>query len=216
VHIRDSGQGIEPGLLPRIFDLFTQGERSPDRSQGGLGIGLALVNSLVALHGGDITAKSEGNNLGATFTVRLSLIEPPVSGSMPGAASGAKPRSSSLDVVVVDDNVDAAVTLQILMQALGHQVRVFHRAQDALDAIVQRPPDVAFLDIGLPDMTGYELAREIRARLGDAAVLLAALSGYGQPQDFAASRAAGLDHHLVKPIDHTRLLDVLERVGKVA
>jgi PAS domain S-box-containing protein len=216
VHIRDSGQGIEPGLLPRIFDLFTQGERSPDRSQGGLGIGLALVNSLVALHGGDITAKSEGNNLGATFTVRLSLIEPPVAGSLPGAASGAKPRSSLLDVVVVDDNVDAAVTLQILMQALGHQVRVFHRAQDALDAIVQRPPDVAFLDIGLPDMTGYELAREIRARLGDAAVLLAALSGYGQPQDFAASRAAGLDHHLVKPIDHTRLLDVLERVGKVA
>src|SRR5207342_3553079 len=115
VHIRDSGQGIEPGLLPRIFELFTQGERSPDRSQGGLGIGLALVNSLVALHGGDITAKSEGKNLGATFTVRLSLLEPPVAGSMPSASSGAKPPSS-LDVVVVDDNVDAAVTLQILMQ----------------------------------------------------------------------------------------------------
>ena len=183
MHVRDSGQGIEPALLPQIFDLFTQAARSPDRSQGGLGIGLALVQSLVTLHGGEITAKSEGKNLGATFTVALSLVEPPEASAHPHRTSGGQ-RPSSLDVVVVDDNVDAAVTLQILMQALGHRVRVFHRALDALDAIVQHPPDVAFLDIGLPDITGYELAREIRERLGERTVLLAALSGYGQPQDY--------------------------------
>ena len=215
VHVRDSGQGIEPALLPQIFDLFTQAARSPDRSQGGLGIGLALVQSLVTLHGGEITAKSEGKNLGATFSVGLSLIEPPAASGTTTAVPG-EDRPSSLDVVVVDDNVDAAVTLQILMQALGHRVRVFHRALDALDAIVQHPPDVAFLDIGLPDITGYELAREIRQRLGERTVLLAALSGYGQPQDIDASRAAGLDHHLVKPIDHASLLKVLERVGKAS
>jgi PAS domain S-box-containing protein len=215
VHVRDSGQGIEPALLPQIFELFTQAERSPDRSQGGLGIGLALVQSLLTLHGGQITARSEGRNLGATFTVELSLVEPPASSGTPISIQGDS-RPSSLDIVVVDDNVDAAVTLQILMQALGHRVRVFHRALDALDAIVQHPPDVAFLDIGLPDITGYELAREIRERLGQRTILLAALSGYGQPQDIDASRAAGLDHHLVKPIDHTSLLKVLERVDKVS
>ena len=118
-----------------------------------------------------------------------------------------------LDVVVVDDNVDATAMLQILLEALGHRVRVFHRALDALDAIVAAPPDVAFLDIGLPDITGYELAREIRARLGQNTCVLAALSGYGQPQDYDASGAAGLDYHLVKPLDHVALLEVLARVG---
>ena len=125
-----------------------------------------------------------------------------------GAQSEAA-HTRALDVVVVDDNVDAAGTLQILLEALGHRVRMFHRALEALDAIVAEPPDVAFLDIGLPDITGYELARQIRARLGQRTGVLAALSGYGQPQDYDASRAAGLDCHLVKPLDHARLLEVL-------
>jgi PAS domain S-box-containing protein len=212
VHVRDSGQGIEPALLPRIFELFTQAERSPDRTQGGLGIGLALVRSLVTLHHGSITAQSAGKHRGAIFTVRLPLIEPPAT----TGETHAQPddiHTPALNVVVVDDNVDAAGTLQILLEVLGHRVRVFHRAREALDAVVAEPPDVAFLDIGLPDITGYELAREIRARLGQRTGVLAALSGYGQPQDFDASRAAGLDYHLVKPLDHARLLEVLAQAG---
>lgn len=212
VRVCDSGQGIEPTLLPEIFELFTQAERSPDRTQGGLGIGLALVRSLVTLHGGTITAESEGRDRGAIFAVTLPTIEPPAATSRT-ATHLEDDQRPGLDVVVVDDNVDATAMLQILLEALGHRVRVFHRALDALDAIVAAPPDVAFLDIGLPDITGYELAREIRARLGQNTCVLAALSGYGQPQDYDASGAAGLDYHLVKPLDHVALLEVLARVG---
>ncbi|HEY4582264.1 MAG TPA: response regulator, partial [Lysobacter sp.] len=130
----------------------------------------------------------------------------PASPVPPGAAG-----DGALDVAVVDDNVDAAQTLQILLEAYGHRVRVYHRAGDALDALLERPSDVAFLDIGLPDMTGHALAQRLRARLGARSGVLAALSGYGQPQDFDASREAGLDCHLVKPIDPATLLDVLAR-----
>ncbi|MGY4516488.1 PAS domain-containing protein [Lysobacter sp. HA18] len=212
VRVRDSGQGIDPDLLPQIFELFTQAERSPDRTQGGLGIGLALVRSLVSLHGGVITAESAGRNQGATFAVSLPLVDAPASGQVQDVEP-THDYTPVLDVVVVDDNVDAAQTLQTLLQALGHRVRVFHRALEALDGIVDEPPDVAFLDIGLPDITGYDLARQIRARLGDETGVLAALSGYGQPQDYDASRNAGLDYHLVKPLDNVRLLDVLSQVG---
>ncbi|MGO4550716.1 PAS domain-containing protein [Lysobacter sp. 2RAF19] len=215
VCIRDNGQGIEPGLLPKIFDLFTQADRSPDRTQGGLGIGLALVRSLVVLHGGSITADSKGRNQGAAFTVSLPQAQPPVFEAHrpidPATHAGV-----GLDVVVVDDNVDAAETLQVLLQAMGHRARVFHRARDAYESIVAQPPDVAFLDIGLPDITGHELARSIRERLGPRTGVLAALSGYGQPQDHAASREAGLDFHLVKPIDHVMMMDVLARATELA
>ncbi|MGY3265027.1 PAS domain-containing hybrid sensor histidine kinase/response regulator [Lysobacter sp. HA35] len=212
VRVRDSGQGIDPDLLPQIFELFTQAERSPDRTQGGLGIGLALVRSLVSLHGGVITAESAGRNQGATFAVSLPLVDAPASGHVQDVEP-THDYTPVLDVVVVDDNVDAAQTLQTLLQALGHRVRVFHRALDALGGIVDEPPDVAFLDIGLPDITGYDLARQIRARLGDETGVLAALSGYGQPQDYDASRNAGLNYHLVKPLDNVRLLEVLSQVG---
>ena len=115
--------------------------------------------------------------------------------------------------MVVDDNVDAAQTLQVLLQAHGHHVRVFHRAREALDALVAQPSQVAFLDIGLPDMTGYDLARQLRVRLNARTGVLAALSGYGQPRDFAASREAGLDFHLVKPLEQAALLEVLASAG---
>ena len=141
----------------------------------------------------------------------LPVIEPPTATS----ETHAHPEDSTpvLDLVVVDDNVDAAETLQMLLETLGHRVRVFHRALEALDAIVKEPPDMSFLDIGLPDITGYELAREIRARLGQRTGVLATLSGYGQPQDHDASCAAGLDFHLVKPLEHAKLLEVLAQVG---
>jgi PAS domain S-box-containing protein len=207
VHVRDNGQGIENRLLPHIFDLFTQAERSPDRAQGGLGIGLALVRSLVSLHGGSISVASEGRDRGATFTVRLPAVDAPAA---VGALGQREARlDAPLDVVVVDDNIDAGETLKVLLELMGHRVRVFHRALEALDDVVNDPPDVAFLDIGLPDVTGHQLAREIRERLGPRTPLLAALSGYGQPQDLAASRVAGLDFHLIKPPDQGKLREVL-------
>ncbi|HWS78232.1 MAG TPA: ATP-binding protein, partial [Thermomonas sp.] len=209
VRIEDSGQGIEAALLPQIFELFTQAERTPDRAQGGLGIGLALVRSLVQLHGGSISADSAGSGRGAVFTVSLPAIEPVAASDESGDAAPAGRDNGSLDVVVVDDNVDAARTLQGLLEALGHRVRIFHRALDALEAIVAQPPAVALLDIGLPDITGYELAKRIRARLGERRCLLSALSGYGQPQDIAESRQSGMDHHLIKPLDYAQLMAVL-------
>ena len=211
VQVYDTGQGIEPALLPQIFDLFTQAERSPDRAQGGLGIGLALVRSLVALHGGTIRADSAGRGQGATFTVVLPPADAPAATGGASATVPALAGDGALEVAVVDDNVDAAQTLQILLEAYGHRVRVYHRAGDALDALLERPSDVAFLDIGLPDMTGHALAQRLRARLGPRSGVLAALSGYGQPQDIDASREAGLDCHLVKPIDPATLLRVLAR-----
>ncbi len=215
VSIRDNGQGIEPALLPKIFDLFTQADRSPDRTQGGLGIGLALVRSLVVLHGGSITADSKGRNQGAAFTVSLPQVQAPA--QAPHRTSDDMAHDgAALDIVVVDDNVDAAQTLQVLLQAMGHRARVFHRARDAFESIVAEPPEVAFLDIGLPDITGHELARGIRERLGARTGVLAALSGYGQPQDHAASREAGLDFHLVKPIDQAMLMEVLARASDAA
>ena len=212
IHVCDTGQGIEPTLLPHIFELFTQADRSPDRTQGGLGIGLALVRSLVGLHGGVVTAASEGKDRGATFAVRLPMIAPPEAATEPRAHRD-DIQTPVLDLVVVDDNVDAAETLQMYLETLGHRVRVFHRALEALDAIVDEPPDLSFLDVGLPDISGYALAREIRARLGRRSGVLATLSGYGQAKDHEASRAAGLDFHLVKPLDHSRLLEVLAQVG---
>jgi len=212
IHVCDTGQGIEPTLLPHIFELFTQADRSPDRTQGGLGIGLALVRSLVGLHGGVITAESEGKDRGATFAVRLPMIAPPEAAAEPRTHRD-EIQTPVLDLVVVDDNVDAAETLQMYLETLGHRVRVFHRAHEALDAIVDEPPDLSFLDVGLPDISGYALAREIRARLGRQSGVLATLSGYGQAKDHEASRAAGLDFHLVKPLDHSRLLEVLAQVG---
>jgi CheY-like chemotaxis protein len=207
IHVRDNGQGIESKLLPQIFDLFTQAERSPDRAQGGLGIGLALVRSLVALHGGSIAVSSEGKDCGATFTVSLPAVG--TRSATDEAAQGETQLEEPLDVVVVDDNIDAGETLKVLLELMGHRVRVFHRAIDALANIVEDPPDVAFLDIGLPDITGHQLAKEILERLGSRAPILAALSGYGQPQDLAASRVAGLDFHLIKPPDPAKLQEVL-------
>jgi PAS domain S-box-containing protein len=215
VRVRDTGQGIDPSLLPRIFELFTQAERTPDRAQGGLGIGLALVHRLVALHAGTITAYSAGKDRGATFTVCLPMAAPPADEDV-GGPDRSDARPIGLDVVIVDDNEDAAAMLQSVLELDGHRVRVFHRALDALEGIVARPADVALLDVGLPDITGHELARRIRTRLGGGSGLLVALSGYGRPQDLDASREAGLDDHLVKPVDSARLQDVIARAGAAA
>jgi signal transduction histidine kinase/CheY-like chemotaxis protein len=205
--VRDTGMGIHPELRPHLFDLFSQGERTPDRSQGGLGIGLALVRSLVDLHGGRIDVHSDGPQCGSRFTVWLPRVaaEP----ARPVPASPALQAPVRLRVLVVDDNADAVAMLCEVLEMCGHAAIAAATAAEAL-ALADGAFDAGILDIGLPDMTGYELATTLRRR--GASGLLVALTGYGQPQDRVLSRAAGFDHHMVKPVDIDALVRILAAV----
>jgi signal transduction histidine kinase/DNA-binding response OmpR family regulator len=203
--VRDTGIGIQPELLPHIFDMFIQADQSLDRSQGGLGIGLTLVRRLVELHGGSVLAFSPGPNQGSEFVARL-----PVRTEAPPAANGETPPPSatpSFRVLIVDDNVDAAESLALLLGTMGQVVQTAYDGVTALDAAERFGPDVVLLDIGLPGLSGYDVAREIRRR-GLSDVLLVALTGYGQQEDQARAREAGFDHHLIKPTDVSRLPDL--------
>jgi signal transduction histidine kinase len=202
VRVRDTGIGVRPEMLPKIFDLFQQADRPEGRVSEGLGIGLTLVKRLVELHGGRVSAHSAGPGQGSEFVVRLplpaapGLVRAPSSRPTRGAAGAAGRR-----VLIVEDNADAADSLALLLRALGHEVRVVGDGPAALEAASSFRPDVALLDIGLPEMDGYEVARRLRRdpALGDA--VLVALSGYGQEEDRRRSHAAGFDVHLVKPVD---------------
>jgi two-component system, sensor histidine kinase len=196
LRVTDQGIGIDADLLPRIFDLFVQAEDTMDRAKGGLGIGLTLVRRLAELHGGSVEAESEGGGKGATFTVRLPAVPASVSettGVQPG------PRRPSRRVLLVDDNADAREMYCLVLQADGHEVHEAHDGAAALTAFRCAKPDVAVIDIGLPGIDGYELARLIRAEPDGHDVTLIALTGYGFPEDRERSRAAGFDRHLVKP-----------------
>lgn len=214
VQVRDNGSGIAPTLLPYIFDLFTQGERTPDRAQGGLGLGLSLVKNITALHGGQVAAQSEGLGKGSTFTVSLPLVakEAGQQISMPLVN---EPRAAAcpLRLMIVDDNLDAAQSLAILLEACGHQVTVTEDAGSALMAAADIPVQVFILDIGLPGMDGYELARRLRGEPSTANAVIIALTGYGQAHDRVLTKAAGFDYHFVKPIDTEQLAQVLEEVS---
>lgn len=206
--VSDNGVGIAPEMLPHVFELFTQAERTPDRSQGGLGIGLALVRTLVHLHGGEVRASSAGPHQGSTFEVDLPLAQTQPRTTMPGAS----PRdSASRHVFVVDDNVDAAHTLRDLLELMGHTVTLAHDARSALARVAeaQAPWDAFILDIGLPDMTGYELSRLLRELDPARKATFVALTGYGQAHDRVISKASGFHHHLVKPVDLAVLGEVL-------
>jgi PAS domain S-box-containing protein len=211
VAVADNGSGIEASLLPCVFDIFTQGVRTPDRSQGGLGIGLALVKSLVALHGGQVRAHSDGPGRGSVFEVMLPLLagassapgELALAQSVAGAAAGKR-------ILVVDDNVDAATTLGELLSALGHEVMVRFDGKSALADGPAFGPEVLVLDIGLPDIDGYELARRLRSEPATAGARYLALTGYGQAHDRTLARAAGFDHHFVKPVDIAALQAMLD------
>jgi signal transduction histidine kinase/ActR/RegA family two-component response regulator len=208
VVVRDNGIGIDPEVLPYIFDLFTQAERSPDRSQGGLGIGLALVKSLVSLHGGSVEAKSDGPGKGSEFVIRLPrLIQPSAPAGQ--AAVGTHRPGCALRVMVVDDNTDAAQMLATLLEAHGHAVSVEYDARGAIERGRRERPQVMLLDIGLPGMDGYELARHLRAMPETAGAVLVALTGYGQAQDRREAALAGFDHYLVKPADIGRVMEIL-------
>jgi PAS domain S-box-containing protein len=216
IRVRDTGLGIAPGLLPHVFDLFTQADRTLDRAEGGLGIGLTLVKRLVEMHGGRVEARSEGLGRGAEFIVWLPVLD----AQHEGAAEAAAPRAAatnndsaqSLRILIVDDNVDAADSIAMLLGMEGHQTRTVNTARAALLAVPDFEPDVVLLDIGLPEMDGYEVARRLRAQNGRHEMRLVAVTGYGQPGDRRRSQAAGFDEHLVKPVEPALLNELLRRV----
>jgi signal transduction histidine kinase len=210
LRVRDTGLGITPELLPRVFDLFTQAERSLDRSEGGLGIGLALVKRLVELHHGSITVTSELGR-GSEFEVRLPMATAGTPADIT-TFGPATPIRTGRRVLVVDDNVDSAESLAELLRFSGHEVCCVHDGATALASTAEWRPGVVLLDIGLPHMDGYEVAKRIREQDALDEVVLVALTGYGQESDFQQSRAAGFDHHLVKPADFTRIQEILSSV----
>jgi len=208
IRLRDTGVGITPELLPRIFDLFTQAEPSLDRSRGGLGIGLALVQRLVEMHGGRIDVRSVLGQ-GSEFTVRLPAVLSPAPSRPSVRTEMAKPASHVLRVLVVDDNVDTAESLVLLVKLLGHNVRMAHDGLVALQSAIDYQPNVVLLDIGLPGLTGYEVASRIREQASLNGILLVAVTGYGQESDRLLALQAGFDHHLVKPIDFEKVRQIL-------
>ena len=210
VRVRDTGIGIEAHQLPRVFDMFAQLAPALDRAGGGLGIGLALTRGLVELHGGSIDACSAGAGRGSEFVVTLPIVaaRQPGESAGPGSdeAAGALPPRRLL---VVDDNTDAAQTLATLLSLHGQDVRTAFSAEEALQIVQQWTPDVAVLDIGLPDLNGYELCRRIRAQPWGAQPLLIACTGWGQKEDIDRAHQAGFDFHLVKPVDPNAVLRLL-------
>ena len=213
LRVRDTGIGIAPELLPRIFDLFTQAERSIDRSQGGLGIGLCLVERLVELHGGSVQAHSVLGQ-GSEFVVRLPLMLTAPPASPAPAIEAAQSPAKGCRVLVVDDNVDAAQSLAVLLEMTGHEVRLAYDGPSALEAAIAWRPDAVLLDIGLPGITGYEVAERIRREATLKNTVLVALTGYGQESDRQHSQEAGFDHHLVKPADFADVRKILANVAK--
>jgi signal transduction histidine kinase len=207
--VSDNGIGMSAELRSHVFELFAQADRNSDRSQGGLGLGLALVKSLLELHGGSVTVDSAGEQKGSTFTITLpaatSQLAPATSG--PAAATGRRLR-----VLVVDDNIDAAQTLQLLLEAGGHQVAVAHSALEGLELAKANAPELCLLDIGLPDISGYELARGLRALPDTAHATLVAVTGYGRREDREQADGAGFDHYFVKPVDVEKLLALIARL----
>jgi CheY-like chemotaxis protein len=210
VRVRDTGAGLPPELLPNLFDLFVQGDRSLARSRGGLGIGLTIVRRLVELHGGRVEAHSDGLGLGSEFVIHLPAAPDAVVAPHAGASAPAT-AAPSRRILVVEDQPDAAEVLATVAESWGHEVRVAHDALTALAIIDEWLPDVVVSDLGLPRVDGYAFARELRDRPGGDAVTMIALSGYGREQDKEAAVAAGFDHHLVKPPDLTALADLIAR-----
>ncbi len=213
--VRDNGIGIDPEVLPRIFDLFVQDRQALDRSQGGLGLGLAIVRSLVAMHGGGVTARSEGKGRGSEFEIRLPATIHDADARAPLARSQSPTDSSrreALRILVVDDNEDGATLLAETLAELGYETRVAHDGPEALRVAAEFAPDVGLLDIGLPLMDGYELARRLRELEGLAGPLrLVAVTGYGQAADRDRAKRAGFDAHLVKPVQLDQLASVIKR-----
>lgn len=215
ITVKDNGVGIAPAILPRIFDLFTQGYPTKPARRGGLGIGLTLVKRLVEMHGGAITAESSGPDEGSMFTVRLPIVTNlsqrlyrPVY-DRERAASG-----SSLRILVVDDNIDAAATLERMLTMAGNTVSVAHDGVAALSVAAEFLPEVILLDLDLPKMNGYEVAKAVRDMPGGSEMVIIAVTGFGLPSDKVRSKEAGFNHHLVKPVDPASLLQLLTSIER--
>lgn len=209
LRVRDTGIGIPPEMQSRIFGLFAQAERPQERSQGGLGIGLALVKSLTEMHGGTVEAHSAGPGQGSEFVVRWPLAAEAVPNRVEAPPEPAPATERPLRVMLVDDNVDAAESLALLLRLWGHEVAVANDGPTALRTAEAHHPQVALLDIGLPGMDGYELARRLRQQADQEPTVLVALTGWGQEEDRRRSQEAGFDHHLVKPVDLSALQELL-------
>jgi PAS domain S-box-containing protein len=217
IEVADNGIGMTPVLAAHVFDLFAQAERSSDRSAGGLGLGLALVKSLVELHHGSVTCDSAGPGQGSRFTVRLPRLRTQAADAatdaVPGHAGHAAPAMDALRVLVVDDNIDAAAMLGMVLESAGHRVMIEHDSRAALARARTERPDVCILDIGLPDIDGNELARRLLAQGESANAVLIAVTGYGHDSDRRRTLAAGFAHHLVKPADSGELARILTEIG---
>jgi len=207
LRVEDNGYGIAPELLPRVFDLFVQGERTLDRAQGGLGIGLTLVRRLVELHGGTVSASSDGPGHGSVFTVRLPRIP------MPHAPQTPTPVEhhdiSSRRVLIIEDNRDAREMFRIMLELSGHEVLEAEEGLSGLEMLKSKRPDVAVIDVGLPGLNGYEVARRFREEPNSGAVMLVALTGYGTPEAQERSRKSGFDYHLIKPVNAEALEEIM-------
>jgi two-component system CheB/CheR fusion protein len=214
ISVRDTGEGLTPDMLKQVFDLYTQAEPDREQSQSGLGVGLALSKGLIELHGGRIEARSAGRDLGSEFTVSLPLLNantdaPPAAHVAPETISDSR---KARRILIADDNRDGAESLALLLQLSGHQVHVAHTGVESLDMALRLRPEIAILDIGMPGLNGYEVARRIRRERWNSPIILIAVTGWGQLDDKREALAAGFDHHLTKPVDP----EVLERLFAAA
>jgi PAS domain S-box-containing protein len=211
--VADSGLGISPEHLESIFEMFSQIDASAERSQGGLGIGLALARRLVEMHGGSLRARSEGPGRGSEFEVRLPAPVPEPATAKPAQAALEAPLPAARRrILVVDDNLDSATSLALLLEMSGNETFTAHDGASALAAIERDRPDIVLLDLGLPDMSGYDVCREARAQYGRGNLRIVALTGWGQEEDRRRTREAGFDGHLVKPVVYPTLLELLRRL----
>jgi CheY-like chemotaxis protein/nitrogen-specific signal transduction histidine kinase len=210
VCVRDTGIGIPPDMLSRVFDIFTQVDRSLEKSQGGLGIGLSIAKRLVEMHGGTIEARSDGHGRGSEFIVRLPARTGSPAQAQPEASAEPKPAKMRHRILVADDNPDSATTLSLMLEVLGNEVFVAHDGVEALDLARRHRPQAILLDIGMPRMNGYDACARIRAEPWGREPLIVALTGWGQEEDKNRSRAAGFDRHLVKPVEPATLEKIIE------
>jgi CheY-like chemotaxis protein/anti-sigma regulatory factor (Ser/Thr protein kinase) len=211
ISVADNGTGIAADMLPRMFEMFSRGERHSARGQGGLGIGLALARRLAQMHDGSLEARSEGAGKGSEFTLRIPLAQDQRGAAAQGA--GAEAAFAKKRILVVDDNHDAGDSLGMILERLGAEVRIVRDGPEALAAFPAYDPSVVLLDIGMPGMDGYEVARTLRERFPERNAALVALTGWGQEKDRQQARDAGFDHHLVKPAEIGALKELLASLG---
>ncbi|HZH79140.1 MAG TPA: ATP-binding protein, partial [Archangium sp.] len=217
--VRDNGIGLKPDMLHRVFDLFVQVDPGSDRAQGGLGLGLTLVRSLVEMHGGSVSARSEGLSKGSEFSVRLPLPpETPAALALTSStkAAVAAARLEPLHILLVEDNPDIRETLKDLLELHGHRVEEASDGRSAVDMVLSQRPQVALVDIGLPELDGYKVAELVRASAGGSNTRLVALTGYGHPEDRKRALDAGFDAHLVKPVSSDDLSQILKKLCTAA